>query len=144
MFEFDEARSAYERQSDLARLRGLRPIDDDSHILYVNGAYRGDSDIGKLMHDFSCTDPGRMNYPLMEEVTRYYKETQEGVEYMCKAFEEVREEGYKRGMQQGMQQAKLISLRNLMFNLGLSSQQAMEALSIPKAEQETYAALLKQ
>lgn len=27
-------------------------FDDGSHILYVNGAYRGDSDIGKLMHDF--------------------------------------------------------------------------------------------
>ena len=28
-------------------------FDDGSHILYVNGAYRDDSAIGKLMHDFS-------------------------------------------------------------------------------------------
>ena len=30
-------------------------FEDGSHILYVNGAYRGDTPIGKLMHDFSCT-----------------------------------------------------------------------------------------
>jgi len=29
---------------------------------------------------------------------------EKGVEYMCKAFEEVRNEGYVLGMQQGMQQ----------------------------------------
>ena len=79
-------------------------FNDGSHILYINGAYRDDSEIGKLMHDFSCWDPDDMNYPLMEEATRYYKETEEGVEYMCKAFEEVRNEGFNRGMQQGMKQ----------------------------------------
>ena len=80
------------------------PFNDGSHILYINGEYRDDTELGKLMHDFSCSDPSQMNYPLMEEITRYYKETQEGVEYMCAAFEEVRKDGYDRGMQQGMQQ----------------------------------------
>ena len=59
---------------------------------------------------------------------------------MCKAFEEVREEGYQRGMQQ----TKLTSVRNLMTNLSMTAQQAMDALSIPKSEQETYAAMLRQ
>ena len=31
---------------------------DGSHILYVNGSYRGNDDLGKLMHDFSCTNGG--------------------------------------------------------------------------------------
>ena len=30
-------------------------------VLYVNGKYRGDDEVGKLMHDFSCTDPDDMN-----------------------------------------------------------------------------------
>lgn len=30
-------------------------FEDGTHILYVNGAYRDESPIGKLMHDFSCT-----------------------------------------------------------------------------------------
>ena len=38
---------------------------DGSHILYVNGKYRGDDEVGKLMHDFSCTDPDDMNYEIL-------------------------------------------------------------------------------
>ena len=37
-------------------------FDDGSHIIYVNGKYRGNDEIGKLMHDFSCTNPDDMNY----------------------------------------------------------------------------------
>lgn len=79
-----------------------------------------------------------MNYPFMEEATRYYKETQEGVEYMCKAFEEVRNEGFNRGMQQ----KEFSSIKVLMETMNLSSQQAMDALMIPPAEQAKYAAML--
>lgn len=31
-------------------------FEDGLHIWYVNGAYRGDTPIGQLMHDFSCTN----------------------------------------------------------------------------------------
>lgn len=37
-------------------------------ILYVNGEYRGDSDIGRLMHDFHCTRAEDMNF---EKLTQY-------------------------------------------------------------------------
>ena len=30
--------------------------EDGSHIIYVNGSYRGDDPVGQLMHDFSCGD----------------------------------------------------------------------------------------
>ena len=33
-----------------------QPFGDGAHILYVNGEYRDDSAIGKLMHDFNCAD----------------------------------------------------------------------------------------
>ena len=33
-----------------------------THILYVNGEYRGDSDLGKLMHDFNCMDAEDMYF----------------------------------------------------------------------------------
>ncbi len=51
-----------------------KPFEDGEHILYVNGEYRGDSDIGKLMHDFNCTDADDMNFELIAERTRYLKE----------------------------------------------------------------------
>lgn len=68
------------------------PFGDGEHIFYVNGEYRGDSDLGKLMHDFNCTEAGDMNFGLMVERTRYLKENSKGVEEMCQIMEEMRNE----------------------------------------------------
>lgn len=77
------------------------PFNDGAHILYVNGAYRGDSDIGKLMHDFNCADANDMYFELLAERTRYYKEDPKGVEEMCKIMEELRDESYTKGYTNG-------------------------------------------
>ena len=60
---------------------------DGSHIVYVNGSYRGSSPIGRLMHNFSCTSPDEMNYKVLADRVRYYKESKEGVDKMCRAVE---------------------------------------------------------
>lgn len=73
-------------------------FDDGSHILYVNGAYRDDTPLGKLMHDFSCTQPADMNYGILAERARYFKESKEGVAIMCKAMEDMRNQTLKDGM----------------------------------------------
>ena len=82
---------------------------DGSHILYVNGKYRGDDEVGKLMHDFSCTDPDDMNYEILAKKARYFKQDEKGrkrsggpllctdrneveMEAMCKAMEDMRNE----------------------------------------------------
>ncbi len=54
------------------------PFGDDSHILYVNGACRDDTPLGKLMHDFACTNADQMYYNGLAERTRYFKESKEG------------------------------------------------------------------
>lgn len=65
---------------------------DGSHILYVNGKYRGNDAVGKLMHDFSCTNPDDMNYGTLAERARYFKQDKEGVAVMCKIMEDMRNE----------------------------------------------------
>ena len=35
---------------------------DKAHIVYVNGSYRGNDDIGWLMHDFNCKDYREIQY----------------------------------------------------------------------------------
>ena len=65
---------------------------DGSHILYVNGKYRGNDEIGKLMHDFSCTNPDDMNYEALAKKARYYKQDEKGVAAMCKIMEDMRNE----------------------------------------------------
>lgn len=47
-------------------------MDDGAHILYVNGAYRDKTPIGKLLHDFACTDPADMHYQLLAERMRHH------------------------------------------------------------------------
>ena len=69
-----------------------KPFEDGEHILYVNGEYRGESRIGKLMHDFNCTRADDMNYKLMADRTRYLKENPKGVSEMCRIMEDMRNE----------------------------------------------------
>lgn len=73
-------------------------FDDGSHILYVNGAYRDDTPIGKLMHDFSCTDPSEMYYDILAERVRFFKESKEGIAIMCKAMEDMRNQALREGL----------------------------------------------
>lgn len=76
-------------------------FEDGSHIVYVNAAYKDDSELGKLMHDFSCANPSDMNYSTLAHKTRYFKEDDKGVKYMCKIMEEIKAEGFAEGRAEG-------------------------------------------
>ena len=89
-------------------------FDDGSHILYVNGAYRDETPIGKLMHDFSCTAPDDMYYGELAERVRFFKESKEGISIMCKVMEDMRNESLKEGMERGVKEGmKKAALRML-------------------------------
>ena len=76
-------------------------FEDGSHIVYVNAAYKDDSELGKLMHDFSCANPSDMNYSTLAHKTRYFKEDDKGVKHMCKIMEEIKAEGFAEGRAEG-------------------------------------------
>lgn len=114
-------------------------FDDGEHILYVNGDYRGDDEIGRLMHDFACANPDEMYNKDIADVTRYYKEVQEGVNVMCQAMDNIREQG----RQQGIEQARLEAVKRIMESLALTPEQAMDVLKIPEEERKTYYSRLK-
>lgn len=104
-------------------------FDDGSHIIYVNGAYRDDTPLGKLMHDFSCSNPADMNYKILAERTRYFKEDKEGLESMCKVVEdmineEVRESNIKIVMRM-LERGKL-SIEEIAEDVGLSVEEVKE------------------
>ena len=79
-----------------------KQFNDGAHILYVNGEYRGDDELGKLMHDFNCHDAEDMNYDLIASRTRYLKENPEGVTEMCKSMEDMRDKAWFDGRAQGI------------------------------------------
>ena len=76
---------------------------DGSHIIYVNGKYRGNDEIGKLMHDFSCTNPDDMNYETLAKKARYFKQDEKGVAAMCKIMEDMRNEAAREAAQKAEQ-----------------------------------------
>ena len=91
-----------------------KKFEDGSHILYVNGAYRDETPIGKLMHDFSCTAPDDMYYGELAERVRFFKESKEGISIMCKVMEDMRNESLKEGMERGVKEGmKKAALRML-------------------------------
>ena len=80
---------------------------DEAHIIYVNSQIKDDTALGKLMHDFTCTNPDDMNYPVLAQRVRYFKEDTKGVATMCRAFEEVREESAREAKhEQAIESAK--------------------------------------
>ncbi len=106
---------------------------DGSHIIYVNGSYKEDSDpIGKLMHDFRCLSSVDMFYPALAKQVRYFKETEGGQDIMCQVFEELAE---KRADEKVLaEKAKLV--KNLMETMRLTAEQAMEAMKISETDKE--------
>ena len=85
---------------------------DGSHIIYVNGKYRGNDEIGKLMYDFSCTNPDDMNYEALAKKARYFKQDEKGVAIMCKIMEDMRNEAAREAAQRAEQnKAKKMAIR---------------------------------
>lgn len=78
---------------------------DGSHIVYVNGANKDDSELGKLMHDLSCANPNEMNYTMLAQKARYFKEDTKGVNHMCRIMEEIKAEGFEEGRAEGRAEA---------------------------------------
>lgn len=85
-----------------------KAFEDGEHILYVNGEYRGDSELGRLMHDFNCTSAAEMHFPLLADRTRYLKETQKGVVEVCKVMEDMMKEDRMEAAQELLQSGKLL------------------------------------
>lgn len=104
-------------------------FDDGSHILYVNGAYRDETPIGKLMHDFSCTDPANMYFDELAQRVRFFKENKEGVSIMCKAMEDMRNESLKEGIERGMKQGMKRGMKSAALRMLEAGKYALEEIA---------------
>lgn len=106
-----------------------KPFDDGAYILYVNGEYRGEDELGKLMHDFNCTNADDMNYDLLAERTRYLKENPEGVSIMCKAMEDMRDNARAEGRAEGELMRARETAINL-YNMGMAEDFIAKAVNV--------------
>ena len=69
-------------------------FEDGSHIMYVNGSYKGNDPIGKLMHDFNCKKSKDMYHKELADGVRHFKE-EGGRKLVCEAVEKYAEKKAK-------------------------------------------------
>ena len=105
---------------------------DGSHIIYVNGSYNGDDAIGKLVSDFHQTDSEKMYYSELADGVEHYKETEKGRGNMSEAVEKYAREY----AEECVIVEKITSVKNLMNNMKLTLEQALNALGIPDKDRE--------
>ena len=77
-------------------------LGDGTHIIYVNGATRSTSDIGKLVHDFQCRDVAEMHFDVLKKQVSEFKNSEEGRRVMCKAMERIAERNKAEGKRENM------------------------------------------
>ena len=93
---------------------------DESHILFVNTAYKGESRLDSLFHDFRCTDPDNMKNEILADRVRYFKESDEGVDSMCQIMEELRDKSFAQGEARGAKKEKKQLIMQLLKNMSIS------------------------
>lgn len=118
-------------------------FDDGSHIIYVNGSYKGNDEIGRLMADFHQTNSEHMHYMTLAQSVKHYKETEEGRGQMCEAVEKYAEEYAKEYAKEYAINEKMISVKNLMENMKLTLEQALDAMGIQGDERTMIAERLQ-
>ncbi|MBQ6555228.1 MAG: Rpn family recombination-promoting nuclease/putative transposase [Firmicutes bacterium] len=68
-------------------------FNDMAHILYVNGENDNDTELGRLMQDFMCSDPDKMHNPNLAERARFFKQDEGGRAIMAMSMEDIFKKG---------------------------------------------------
>lgn len=105
-------------------------FDDGSHIIYVNGAYKGNDAVGKLMHDFGCRESKDMYYSELAKSVKHFKEEEGGRKIMCEAVERY---GDRRAENARLDNL-LDSIKKIMANLKIEAEQAMNVLEVNESD----------
>lgn len=97
-------------------LNDKKPVEDGCTIVYVNGEYRGDDRIGRLMNDFSAIKAENMQNSVLAEGMRFFKETEAGRKELsgldARIFSEGRQEGREEGREEEREKIILSMLNN--------------------------------
>ena len=119
-------------------------FEDGSHIVYVNGNYKGDDEIGQLMSDFHQVDPDNMHYKELSQGVKHFKEVEEGRDSMCEAVQEYAKEYAKEyGEQRAIREATE-NVKKLMGNAGVTQEKAFDILEIQGEKRELVIKQLQQ
>ena len=134
-----------------------RKVEDGLEEIYVNSAVKDGSKVSELMKlfvDFKAYN--KDEFPVVSESKRFYKETEEGARVMCEITEKYGKKLYKKGEAQGFAEGEasgiakgkskgiLFTLKNMMRNLGLTADKALDVCEVPTNERAFYLEKLKE
>lgn len=101
----------------------------------MNGQYRGNDPIGSVMHDFFCADPKDMNNEILADEVAKYKDTDKGVNSMCRIMEELTNESREEGRVEGRLSNLLENVRKLMAR-GMSFDEVVDTLELSQEDRK--------
>ena len=99
---------------------------DGSHIIYVNGSYDGNDEMGQLMRDFHQNNSKNIHYKELARGVKHYKETEKGRQIMGETIEKYGNEVAIR--------VRMNAVKDLMDSMKISLDQALNALKIQGEE----------
>ncbi len=94
--------------------RSGKRLYDGTHIIYVNGATRSESDIGKLMHDFLCRNAAEMHFDILKRQVSQFKNSEEGRLTMCEAVERIAERREALGEARGKRETMFATAKRML------------------------------
>ena len=100
--------------------RSGKRLHDGTHIVYVNGATRSATEIGRLVHDLLCSDAAKMHFDLLKKRVSQFKNSEEGRHYMCEAMERIEARGEARGKRERLLANGKLMLKEIAECSGLS------------------------
>lgn len=83
---------------------------DEAHIIYVNSEKQDDTELGHLMHDLHCKNAEDMHSKILADRVYELKETQKGVEFMCREMEQIYSEGIENGEKLGIAKGEKLGI----------------------------------
>lgn len=135
---FRQMRLGYEAK------RPYRPL--PAHVKHVRevldllAAVSGDRKLEEITEKWNGREQMTMDTTISTILDEYFEHRKE--EIAEEAEKRGMKEGKREGKREGKLEGKMDSIRKLMKNCGWTAKQAMDALSIPKAKQASYEAML--
>ena len=133
-----------------------KPFNDRSYIIYVNGAYKGNDDIGKLVHDFKCKNPDEFYFEDLAEKVKFLKNTEEGNMELSPTLKKTadkyikqnknkyiakgKKDGIAEGEKLGIAKALLETAKRMIKKGVYSLEEIAENLNLPLNEVQTISA----
>ena len=113
-------------------------MNDRSHIIYVNGAYKGNDAIGKLIKDFHAKSSKDMYYKELAAGVHHFKETEKGRDIVCESVKKYAEQYAEAESKKSAETSRIKTLaesvKTLMQNTSVTLDQAFSNLGISDSD----------